>query len=67
VQLGAFGTRARAEAAWSALSGRLRGAQPIYTAAGAVTRLQAGPFASRAEAQAACAAAQSAGCFVVPN
>ncbi len=64
VQLGAFSTRQRAEAAWTGFRGRLNGAQPRYVAAGSVTRLQAGPFATRADAQAACARA-GGGCFIV--
>ena len=67
IQLGAFGDRSRATALWSSLSGRLSGAQPIYTAAGSVTRLQAGPYASRAAAERACAAVRPQGCFAVPR
>lgn len=65
IQLGAFSQRARAEALWSSLSGRLPGAAPDYVAAGAVTRLQAGPYASRAEADRACAAVRPNACFAV--
>lgn len=67
IQLGAFGDRGRATALWSSLAGRLNGAQPIYTAAGSVTRLQAGPYASRAAAERACAAVRPQGCFAVPR
>ncbi|HLL30277.1 MAG TPA: SPOR domain-containing protein [Allosphingosinicella sp.] len=70
VQLGAFGSAANAQRAWAGLRGKV-GAfgslQPQYVAAGAVTRLQAGPLASRAAADQVCAAAKAAGagCFPV--
>jgi uncharacterized protein len=67
IQLGAFSQRASAEALYRKLStnGALAGRQPYYVAAGQVTRLQVGPFASRAAAQNACAALKQA-CFPVP-
>jgi TPR repeat protein len=69
VQLGAFSKRASAEALYKRLagSGALAGRQPFYVAAGAITRLQAGPFESRAAATAACAALSAKGqpCFPV--
>ncbi len=70
VQLGAFGSAGGAQRAWAGLKGKV-GAfgslQPNYVAAGAVTRLQAGPLASRAAADRVCAAAKAAGaaCFPV--
>ena len=64
IQLGAFSSRANAQRAWSQVSGRLPGLQPHYVAVGALTRLQAGPLASRAAAERACAAARQA-CFPV--
>jgi uncharacterized protein len=70
VQLGAFGNSANAQRAWAGLRGKV-GAfgslQPAYVAAGPVTRLQAGPLASRAAADRVCAAAKAAGsaCFPV--
>ena len=66
VQLGAFGSEAKARSVWSGVSGRggLKGLQPSFVKAGAVTRLQAGSFASRAAADRACKAAAVA-CFVV--
>ncbi|MGZ8287406.1 MAG: SPOR domain-containing protein [Allosphingosinicella sp.] len=70
VQLGAFGSAGNAQRAWAGLRGKV-GAfgslQPHYVAAGAVTRLQAGPLASRAAADRICAAAKAAGaaCFPV--
>ena len=69
VQLGAFSKRASAEALFERLasSTALAGRRPFYVAAGAVTRLQAGPFESRAAAAAACAALSAEGqaCFPV--
>jgi hypothetical protein len=66
IQLGAFGERSRAQALWSRLSARLGDAQPTYIAAGSVTRLQAGPYATRGAAQSACAAVRGAAdCIVV--
>lgn len=54
IQLGAFRDRENATTLWQRVRGRLGGAQPSYVAAGGVTRLQAGGYANRAEAQAAC-------------
>jgi TPR repeat protein len=67
IQLGAFSQRSNAEALYKKLSGKavLDGRNPIYVAAGAVTRLQVGPFESRSAAQAACNALGIA-CFPVP-
>ena len=69
IQLGAFSKRGSAEALYAKLSGNsaLAGRQPFYVAAGPVTRLQVGPFASRAAATAACAALSRQGqpCFAV--
>jgi len=69
IQLGAFSRRGSAEALFAKLSGNsaLSGRQPFYVAAGAVTRLQIGPFESRAAASAACAALSRQGhaCFAV--
>ncbi|TFI56651.1 hypothetical protein E2493_19060 [Sphingomonas parva] len=70
VQLGAFSTQANAKKQWESLRGRvggLAGLQPALVAAGAVTRLQAGPLPSKAAADRICAAAKQAGaaCFPV--
>ncbi|WP_299326316.1 SPOR domain-containing protein [Parasphingopyxis sp.] len=70
IQLGSFRERARAETLWRTVSGRsstLAGLQPYLVRAGPYTRLQAGPFQTRAEAQRACGAASRAGseCFTV--
>ncbi len=66
VQLGAFGTEAKARTVWTGVSGKagLKGLEPSFVKAGAVTRLQAGPLANRAAADRACKAAGVA-CFPV--
>lgn len=69
IQLGAFGEKSRAEHQWKALSGSVKGLsgkRPALEKAGAMTRLLAGPFASRAEAEKLCAAVRASGgaCFV---
>jgi hypothetical protein len=66
IQLGAFSQRASAEALFRKLSGKLTGRQAYYVPAGAVTRLQVGPFESKAAAAAACRAVGQA-CFPVPG
>jgi cell division septation protein DedD len=67
IQLGAFSQRGAAEALYQRLSNKpaLAGRSPYYVSVGSVTRLQAGPFASRAAAAAACASIGTA-CFPVP-
>jgi hypothetical protein len=67
IQLGAFSQRATAEALYQRLSGKpvLAGRGPYYIAAGSITRLQVGPFASKGAAASACAAVGGA-CFPVP-
>ena len=65
VQLGAFGQRKSAENLYAKLSGKLAGRQAFYVAAGSVVRLQAGPFESRAAANAACARLAPQPCFPV--
>jgi len=67
IQLGAFSQKGSAEALFKRIAGNgaLAGRQPYYVAAGAVTRVQVGPFASRAAAQSACNALKQA-CFPVP-
>jgi len=66
IQLGAFSQRGSAQALFRKLSDRsaLAGRQAYYIPVGAITRLQVGPFASRAAAQAACDALKQA-CFPV--
>lgn len=64
IQLGSFRERSRAERLWRSVSGRsstLASLQPYLVRAGPYTRLQAGPFQTRAEAQRACGAASRAG------
>jgi hypothetical protein len=66
IQLGAFSTQANARTQWARVSGKLRGAEPVYAKAGAVIRLQASGFASKAAAQKACAASGVACVVVAP-
>ncbi len=69
IQLGAFSRRESAETLYRRLSAGapVAGRQPFYVPAGAVTRLQVGPYPDRAAAVAACAALSSKGqpCFPV--
>jgi cell division septation protein DedD len=66
IQLGAFSQRSSAEALFRRLSGKsaLAGRQAYYIPVGAITRLQVGPFESKAAAAAACGAVGQA-CFPV--
>jgi cell division protein FtsN len=69
VQFGAFANAGKAQQAWGGITRRvaaLGDARPFYVEAGAITRLQAGPFADRAAATRLCAASKAAGqdCFV---
>jgi cell division septation protein DedD len=63
VQLGAFSIRANAENLWRQVSGRaeLSGHARLMVPAGRVTKLQAGGFASRGAADAACRTLRQAG------
>lgn len=63
IQLGAFSQRKSAEALFAKLSAKLPGRQAYLIPAGAVVRLQAGPFESRAAAAAACARLAPQACF----
>jgi cell division septation protein DedD len=56
IQLGAFSQKGSAEALYQKLAGKsaLTGRRAFYIPVGAITRLQVGPFESRAAAQAAC-------------
>lgn len=56
LQLGAFGEPGNARRLWSQVAGRFPGRSVSYVTAGALTRVLVGPFASRGEAAAACAA-----------
>lgn len=63
VQLGAFGVPGNAEAMWARVRGRpeLAGHGKLLVPAGSVTKLQAGGFASEADARNACARLSAAG------
>lgn len=65
IQLGAFSQPGSAEALFTKLSGSLAGHQPFYVVSGKVTRLQVGPYPSRAAAAAACGALHGQPCFPV--
>ena len=67
IQLGAFSQSGSAEALFRKVSAApaLAGCRPFYIRSGAVTRLQVGPFASRAAATQACAALRGQACFAV--
>jgi uncharacterized protein len=70
VQLGAFADPGNARRRWDSVRQRVSavgGLRPAFVHAGALTRVQAGPFASRAAAERACAAVRSAGseCILV--
>jgi uncharacterized protein len=67
IQLGAFSKRGNAEAQFNKVSGKsaLAARHPYYVSAGAVTRLQVGPFESKSAAEAACRAV-GISCFPVP-
>lgn len=65
VQLGAFSSKGSAQTLFSKLQGRLGDAQAYYVPVGTMTRLQVGPFESRASASAACARLKPQPCFAV--
>jgi TPR repeat protein len=67
IQIGAFSKKGSAEALFRKLSGKgaLAGRKPFYIPAGAMTRLQVGPFATRTSAQAACDAVKPQPCFTL--
>ncbi len=72
IQLGAFSNEGNAKNLWNKLEsqiGDLAGLTPYLKAAGNVTRLQAGPFASRSSAEAMCGKVKAAGqaCLVTTN
>lgn len=71
VQLGAFGVSSNADLLWAKLRKRpeLAGHGKVLVTAGKLTKLQAGGFASRAEADAACSSLSSAGiaCLAVKD
>jgi TPR repeat protein len=69
IQLGAFSQRSSAQALFNRLASKapIAGRGAFYLPAGAVTRLQVGPFENRAAAASACAALAKSGqaCFPV--
>lgn len=65
IQLGAFSSKGAAQSLYGKLSGKLAGAQAYYVPVGAMTRLQAGPFANPAAAKSACARLAPQPCFPV--
>lgn len=71
VQLGAFSVAANADALWNRVRNRpeLSGHGKVTVRAGTVTKLQAGGFASQAEAQSACTRLSAAGfsCLATRN
>ncbi|WP_298397444.1 SPOR domain-containing protein [Sphingobium sp.] len=70
VQLGAFGEEGRARALWGQLTkkvGGLSAYQPYLVKAGTVTRLQAGPIGSSADASRLCGAIKAAGADCMPK
>lgn len=70
IQLGAFSEAARAEAQWKAISAKasaLSGLEHYLVPGGGLTRLQAGPLGSRAEADKLCSAVKAAGSDCIPK
>ena len=72
IQLGAFGNAANAEKLWRKLTSNvaeLAELKPIMNTGRSVTRLQTGPFASKADADTICAKIKATGqqCLAVPN
>lgn len=65
IQLGAFSSKANAQSLYTKLKSKLGGAQGYYVPVGPMTRLQVGPFESRAEASEACVQLKPQPCFAV--
>jgi cell division septation protein DedD len=65
IQLGAFRDTASAQRLFASLEGRLNGARMTLVPSGTMTRLQVGPYPTRAAAAAACAALKPQACFPV--
>ncbi len=64
VQLGAFSDENKAKNLWNRLENSisaLAGMQPYLVKAGGITRLQAGPFATRAQAESMCSSVKASG------
>lgn len=68
IQLGAFSQRGAADALYAKLAGDLGGRAKVLVPSGTMTRLQVGPYATRADAAAACRTLSARGqaCFPVP-
>jgi TPR repeat protein len=72
IQLGAFVNEENAKKLWNALEGKLsdlHALQPYLKASGTITRLQAGPLASKSAAEAICSKVKASGqaCLAVPR
>ncbi|WP_022682713.1 SPOR domain-containing protein [Sphingobium bisphenolivorans] len=70
VQIGAFSAESRARTLWSQLRAKVGGLsayQPYITTSGGITRLQAGPLSSNAEAVRLCGAIKAAGSECMPR
>ena len=65
IQLGAFILKGAAQSLYSRLSGSLGGRKAYYIPVGTATRLQVGPYATRAQASEACAKLKGQDCIVV--
>ena len=65
IQLGAFILKGAAQSLYGRLAPSLGGRKAFYLPTGNATRLQVGPYASRAEARAACAKLKGQDCIVV--
>jgi TPR repeat protein len=65
IQLGAFILKGAAQSLYGRLAPSLGGRKPYYLPTGNATRLQVGPYSSRAEASAACARLKGQDCIVV--
>lgn len=63
IQLGAFGVAGNADRLWSKLSGKaaLAGAKKVTEPSGRLTKLYAGGYASRSEAEVACRSLKASG------
>lgn len=68
IQLGAFGVAGNADALWNKIKGRpeLSGHGKVLEPAGRLTKLQAGGFATRADAQSACSRLSAGGFDCLP-
>ena len=65
IQLGAFILKGAAQSLYGRLAPSLGGRKAFYLPAGNATRLQVGPYPSRAAASAACAKLKGQDCIVV--